>query len=192
MKTKIGSLIVILAIVALLIIAVARAAPDAVQFKPVTRDSMVGTLSWLFVVALFIERAVEVIVSVLRDGGASPLDLAVKGAQEKIDEQTRVTPGAVAYLDGLHAAQRKLADYRSETKELALCVSFVLSLFVSLAGVRAFSSIVGAVPVGNWLFAAADIIVTGAVLAGGTDAIHQMLNVFTNFMGAAADKAKGS
>ncbi len=44
----------------------------------------------------------------------------------------------------------------------------------------------------SWLFAAADVIVTGAVIAGGTDAIHQMMNVVTNFLGNAADKAKGS
>ena len=190
MKTKVGSVIACLAIVALLVIAANKLAPDPVTFKPITKDSFMGTLSWLFVVALFIERAVEVIVSVMRDSGAAPMADAVKAAKEKAAEQVRVTPGAVAYLDGLHAAQKTLSAYRAETKEFALCVSFVLSLFVSLAGVRAFDSIVNKVPDANWLFATADMIVTGAVLAGGTDAIHQMANVFTDFMTRASEKAQ--
>ncbi|MHB8523487.1 MAG: hypothetical protein ACYDH9_22390 [Limisphaerales bacterium] len=192
MKSKVGSVIVIVAIVALIVIAISGKTPDSVAFKPIGRNSLLGTLSWLFVVALFIERAVEVIVSTLRDADAAPLEQAVDAAQDTIDAQAKVTPGAVPYLDQLHAAQKKLLDYRSETKELALSVSFVLSLFVSLAGVRALGSIVNAVAATNWLFPTADVIVTGAVIAGGTDAIHQMMNVVTNFFNNAADKAKGS
>lgn len=190
--TRVGAIIVVVATIALLVIAaIQQFAPAAVAFKPISRQSFLGTLSWLFVVALFIERAVEVIVSVLRDAGAAPLEHACEAAQEKSDAQLKVTPSAVPYLDDLHAAQRALLAYRTDTKELALCTSFVLGLFVSLSGVRALSSIADVADSTNWLFASADMIVTGAVLAGGTDAIHKMMNVFTNFMDAAAEKAKG-
>jgi hypothetical protein len=163
-----------------------------VTFKTITRDSVLGTLTWLFIIALFIERAVEVIVSSLRDGGAAVLEHGVQAAQDTIDAQAKVTPGSVPYLHSLHVAQKNLLDYRSDTKELALCISFLISLFVSIAGVRAFSLIANAIPPANWLFSAADILVTGAVLAGGTDAIHQMMNVVINFFNNAADKAKGT
>jgi hypothetical protein len=36
-----------------------------------------------------------------------------------------------------------------------------------------------------------DALLTGAVLGGGSDALHQLVLVFTNFMGTAAKKAKG-
>ena len=103
---------------------------------------------------------------------------------------SRVTPGAVAYLVETQAAQAALAAYRAVTKEIALCIGFVLGLFVSLAGVRALSSIVNSVPADNWLFPIADIILTGAIIAGGSDGVHQMVNVFTNFLSLASDKAK--
>jgi hypothetical protein len=192
MKSKSGLVIVCLAIVALSLIAFNKHAPDAVTFKALTRESFFGTLSWLFVVALFIERAVEVIVSVLRDSDATTLENKVDAEQQKILEQAKVTPGALAYLNGLHDAQQKLSDYRSETQGLALTVSFVLSLFVSLAGVRAFETIVDKIPSENWLLPTADMIVTGAILAGGTAGIHKMANVYDNFMEAAADKAKAA
>ena len=185
-------MIIVAALIGAMVVAVSWKTPDVVAFKPITRDSVLGTLTWLFVVALFIERAVEVVVSTLRDADAALLEHAVQAAQEAIDAQTQVTPGAVPYLQSLHIAQKNLLDYRSDTKELALCVSFIIGLFVSMAGVRAFSLIANAVPPSNWLFSAADILVTGAVLAGGTDTIHQMMNVIMNFFNAAADKAKGT
>jgi hypothetical protein len=191
MKSKAGPIVVAIAVAALAAVQYTGNSPAPVVFMPVTPQSFIGTMSWLFVVALFAERAVEVIISVLRDAGASPLELQCDAAQEKVDEQIRANPGAVADLTAVHGAQAALAEYRSATKELALCISFVLGLFVSLAGVRALESIVTAVPAANWLFPIADIILTGAVIAGGSDGVHQMVNVFTNFLGAAADRAKG-
>jgi hypothetical protein len=61
---------------------------------------------------------------------------------------------------------------------------------VSLAGIRAFAPIVNTVPIGNWLFPTVDVLVTGAVLAGGSEGVHQMVNVFSNFMESLADHAK--
>jgi hypothetical protein len=192
MKSILGPIIVGLAIAALIAVAFNGKSPAPVLFKPVTQQSFLGTMSWLFIVALFIERAVEVIISVLRDSGASPLESRVDTAQKKVKEQARVTPGAVAYLDEVQGAQAALDSYRAGTKEIALCISFVLGIFVSLAGVRALDAIVNFVPSDNWLFPIADIILTGAIVAGGSDGVHQMVNVFTNFLSSAADKAKAT
>ncbi len=41
------------------------------------------------------------------------------------------------------------------------------------------------------LFRTTDVLMTGAVLGGGSDALHQLVMVFTNFMGTAAKRAKG-
>jgi hypothetical protein len=192
LKSKAGPIVVGIAIAALVVLEINGRSPAPVSFKPVTQQSFFGLMSWLFVVALFVERAVEVIISVIRDAGASPLEQACEAAQDKVDEETRVNPGSVADLGEVHRTQAAIAAYRSETKQIALCIGFVLGLFVSLAGVRALDSIVNTVPAANWLFPIADIILTGAIIAGGSDGVHQMVNVFTNFMSAAADKAKPS
>ena len=41
------------------------------------------------------------------------------------------------------------------------------------------------------LFRTADVLLTGAVLGRGSDALHQLVSVFTNFMESAAERAKG-
>ena len=192
MKSKAGPIVAGVAVVALIAIALNGQCPVPVLFKPVTEQAFLGTMSWLFIVALFVERAVEVIISVVRDSGASPLESQVDAAQGKMDEQNRVTPGAVAYQTDLHRSQAELASYRAATKEMALSVAFVLGLFVSLAGVRALSAIVVSVPANNWLFPTADVLLTGAIIAGGSDGVHQMVNVVTNFLSAIADKTKPS
>jgi hypothetical protein len=46
------------------------------------------------------------------------------------------------------------------------------------------------VPAGNWLFPTIDVLVTGAVLAGGSEGVHQMVNVFSNFMESLANHVK--
>src|SRR5271165_2872421 len=160
MKSKSGPVVVCLAVIAVIVIAANKLAPDPVSFKAVSRESVFGTLSWLFVVALFVERAVEVIISVMRDSGASPLEQKLDAARQTVAQQVKIAPTVAADLGPVHDAQAALATYRMATKELAVRVSFVLSLFVSLAGVRAFASIVATVPPANWLFPTADMIVT--------------------------------
>lgn len=191
MNAKAASIIVVsVALVTVGAIAVKDRAPAAVPFQQIPTQALLGTFTSLFLVAVFIERAVEVIVMVLRDAEADVRQGEVDAEQGRLDEAGKAAPMTPLNLDALHAAQKSLADYRAETKEIALCVSFVLGIAVSLAGVRAFASIVNALPAGNWLFPIVDVVVTGAVLAGGSEGVHKMVNVFSNFMEALADRAK--
>jgi len=159
-------------------------APLPVDFKPLTPQAFAGLIGWLFVVALFVERTVEVVVMIFRDQQADQLDEAEENAARDFTNATK--KGAA---DAVEAARQALATarqnklvYRAETKEIALLIGFVFGVFVSLAGVRALHGLLlDATPTGN-LFTAADIVVTGAMLAGGSEGIHRMANAFTSFM----------
>jgi len=159
-------------------------APPAVGFKPLTPQAFAGLIGWLFTVALFVERAVEVVVMVFRDQQADQLDEAEENAARDFTSATKkaVAEGIETARQALMAARQNKLVYRAETKEIALLVSFVFSVFVSLAGVRALHGLLmDATPTGN-LFTAADIVVTGAMLAGGSEGIHRIANAFTSFM----------
>jgi hypothetical protein len=39
-------------------------------------------------------------------------------------------------------------------------------------------------------FSAADVFLTGAVLGGGSDGLHKLISVFTDFLGATSAKVK--
>ena len=175
-------------------------APLPVDFKPLTPQSFAGLIGWLFAVALFVERAVEVVVMVFRDQQADLLDAAeeiaaracktaIRRATALAGDNAAAPADKKAATDAAEAARQALATagqnklvYRAETKEIALVVGFAFGLFVSLAGVRALHGLLlDATPAGN-LFAAADILVTGAMLAGGSEGIHRLANAFTSFM----------
>jgi len=167
-------------------------APLPVDFKPLTPQAFAGLIGWLFAVALFVERAVEVVVMVFRDQEADQLDeaeehavrdvkTAIKKAAALAGDSTAAAAVEAARQALITARQNKLV-YRAETKEIALLISFIFSVLVSLAGVRALHGLLlDATPTGN-LFTSADIVVTGAMLAGGSEGIHRMANAFTSFM----------
>ena len=175
-------------------------APSPVDFKPLTPQAFAGLIGWLFVVALFVERAVEVVVMIFRDQQADQLDeaeehavrvvkTAIKKAAALAVDNTAAPADKKAAADAIEAVRPALVTarqdklvYRAETKEIALLISFIFSVFVSLAGVRALHGLLlDATPTGN-LFTAADIVVTGAMLAGGSEGIHRMANALTSFM----------
>lgn len=190
MKSKnLPCLLFLVIIAALGVIVSSGHAPAAIAFKALDIPAVTGLLSWLFVVALFIERSVEVIVMVLRDEPADVLQAAVDSEQARLAALQKADPAATVDSAVLIQANRALAAYRAGTKELALCVGFVLGVLVSLAGVRALAAVLGPQG-GDGLFNAADILVTGAVLAGGSDGVHKMANVFSNFMDALAAKVQ--
>jgi len=166
--------------------------PDATAFKPMTPPLFTGLIAWLFALALFVERAVEVVVMVFRDQQADLLDKAEEEAVTALNDATKranVLPGDNAAATNVQTANTALAGirhdkviYRAETKEIALLVGFAFGLFVSLAGVRALHSLLkDNEPVGV-LFVAADILITGAILAGGSEGIHRIANAFNGFM----------
>jgi len=82
-----------------------------------------------------------------------------------------------------------------ETRNISLWSALFLGVFVSAVGVRTLGMLVAenAVPAGmqTSLFNSVDILLTGALLAGGSDGIHKIMQVYTNYMESAASKARG-
>lgn len=173
-----------------------KQAPEPQVFKIMSLEAFTGLIGWLFAVALIVERAVEVVVMVFRDQQADLLDEAENQAIKKFNEATKAA-NALALNDPtkasadnsvnavkatLIAIQHSKVVYRAETKEVALLVGFAFGIFVSMAGVRALHSLLDANSSDGIFFTIADIVVTGAMLAGGSEGIHRMANAFNGFM----------
>jgi hypothetical protein len=174
--------------------------PEPSIFKPLTPQVFIGLIGGLFAAALFVERAVEVVIMVFRDQQADLLDEVEGRAAKDLENATKKTSALAsdsaaipvdkkAATDAVEAARQTLGIashnkvlYRAETKEIALLVGLVLGTFVSLAGVRALHGLLSDTAPTGKLLSAADIVVTGAMLAGGSEGIHRMANAFTSFM----------
>jgi hypothetical protein len=166
-------------------------------------------LAPLLLTALFIERAVEVIVSAWRDEGADQRANAVKSAKR--------SAAAVATQD---AAVDELTRYKGKTKRYALALALVLGASAAIVGVRALWPFVDDangkfaaativtdstgksteyVSVGNPInadenkdlkraFITVDILLSALLLAGGASGIHSIMSAFTSFFDATAQK----
>ena len=137
-------------------------------------------LGVLYVVAVFIERALEVLLKTWRQGGKLRLEEEARSAGE----------------DGRAAAEAKLRRYSVGTQRRALLFGLVLGVMVSLSGVRLLGSIfefgAGTVPFQRDLFHFTDVIVTAGLIAGGSATIHKAMALIEDLLNPNRTRAKDS
>ncbi len=203
---KKGAFILIALIVIFLSI---RLAPNPIEFKEDVFKQVTPTLSYLLVIAVFMERSIEVFLSAWRGRGADFLDNRIREYSGKIkilmeDFKTEKSDDVKkAYKKEIDTLEKKLFDkkidrtkYRAESREKALWAGVLLGIGIAAVGVRALDSFIAPISyyrIGSFhktAFTIFDILITGCVLAGGSETINKMTKVYTNFMTSTAEKAK--
>ena len=141
--------------------------------------------------ALLIERTVEIIMSIWRSAEANRREVAVQrlvAAKTPPDNQDLIN------------AQKDLVEYKADTLQWTMPVAFALGLLISAFGVRALSQFVDPSTMGagiqpeaqRWWFNMMDIVFTGALLAGGADPIHKLLDLYRRFLESSSARAAGT
>lgn len=137
--------------------------------QPITYDSIVKLLTPVFLIALFLERAIEVFVSTSRKLGRADIDARLEKAREKITqlsdrlkmfEVQLESPGGTAEQTALHAridkvndaippaqravrsAEGDLEKYRAKTRLVTFAAGVALGLVIAIAGLRVMSPLV--------------------------------------------------
>jgi hypothetical protein len=175
--------------------------PSDVVIREFDAADVLQLLTILFLVALLAERALEIFVGTWRGPGATQLELAVSIVEDEIRRlQQLPDPDPRALADArerLEEAKRQERQYRCVTRQVVLRIGLGLGLLVSAVGCRALEVLLGPSPVG-WsvaqgvAFRLVDVVLTGGVIAGGSEGIHRIATVFDNFMSATAKRAKGN
>jgi hypothetical protein len=131
----------------------------------------------LALTAGFIERAVEICISPLRDAGAETIQ------NELAALKAVAAPDTVAISE----KQKKIVEYREVTQQWAFSISFLLGLSAAFVGIRALAVFLPTpLPVSttqvqlSW-FSLFDTVLTAALLAGGADGLHAPINAATSF-----------
>jgi len=191
MKTaKYVSLVLIL----IILITALRFSFGAVEVKPDIFNEIVPLLGVLFVVALFIERAIEVFLSTLRSAEADIQDNNLNVVKTKIE--TRVKENQLEKIEELEDVYNNLqirrTQYRIESRMIALWAGLILGIIVSAAGIRVLNQLFIPVTVGTqaYFFTLADIVLTGCVLAGGSEGINKITKIYSAYMDRAKENAK--
>lgn len=164
----------------------------------VSVSDLAGKLAPLAVAAAVIERAVEILISPWRDGEANKLSRVVDAARAAV-AKSPADGGAAAKLK---EASDTLDDYKSQTQQYAFAISLALSVLASMAGVRALGAFFDAtsktLPAGfltspqYYFFTTVDMALSAALLSGGADGIHSVMNAITTFFDSTATRAQSS
>lgn len=192
-----AAILLALAVAVTAVAAFAAGRTGLVTFQPITAGEFTQRLSGLLLVALFIERALEVFISGWRGPGESRLRRAVARARPDASGGGG-GQAAGAESEPLERSRDALVHYKAETRRIAFVASVLLGVAVAAMGVRVlgqfidpsvFAELGGAQRQGFQLL---DILLTGAALAGGSDGLHQLIETFTGFLESSKERVKGS
>lgn len=177
-------------VVLALVVGVSAAMWPSLKFRDLTGGDFASRFAAIMFFALLIERTVEILMSIWRSAEANRREARV---------QALVAAGKAADDPALLEARTELVDYRAQTLQWTMPVAFAFGLVVAAFGVRVLSQFVDPASAGTnvphaqtWWFNMSDIVFTGALLAGGADPIHKLLDVYRKFMEASAAKASGT
>jgi len=171
-------------LIVLAVVALAGAAIGALWFAPQLKFvsakdlDLVKALTPLAMAAIFIERAVEVLISPWRDA-----DAATKAGAVKAATAASASPNTDSAVQDL---MDDLNQYKGDTKKVAFLLAFVLSLIAALAGVRALGPFLAADGMTalnahqQRLFLGYDVFLTAALLPGGAELVHSVFGAFSS------------
>lgn len=113
--------------------------------------------------------------------------------QNFIQSQEEVLLIVKPELDDLNAKERQRAAYKADTRTIALWTSLLFGLLISAIGIRSIEPLV-IIDLNNQIqviiFRSLDALLTGGLIAGGSEGIHKIIQVFINFMEATSQQIK--
>lgn len=135
----------------------------------------------LFLIALFIERGLDVFLTNLRASESEKIQNRI----EILEVNAASQPDLGSELEN---ERNLLHDYKSKTRFYAMRTSLIIGILVSAIGFRSLQNLIDPTcfdkleSFQKYIIYFFDIFLTGAVLAGGSDSIHKMMNAFRLFM----------
>ncbi len=170
-----------------------------IAFKAFTYEDVLRLLSVVFLAALFAERALEVFITTWRGPGANDREKTFKQLEKRVAEYKAMTPAQLEAdhinleeeRNKLDEADREYSTYKSQTQRIALWSSLILGLAISAVGIRTIEMLVDGTIISGLeastphqvaAFRLVDVLLTGGLIGGGSEGVHKITQVFTDFM----------
>jgi len=172
---------------------------SALRLKPDLDITYLPQLfGFLILISLFVERAIEFVLSLWRSAEADVLDRSIETLKEKIakltDESEEAKEGNRKLKEELEQVENERVNFKADSRLAALWTGVTIGIFVSLVGVRIMGSVFEA-PASmhefhSRMFILVDVLLTGFVLAGGSSAIHKIMSLYDSAMNRATENNK--
>jgi hypothetical protein len=163
-------------------------------FKPFRAEEIVGNLTALFLISLFLERALEVFVSSWRDADRRKLEHEILHAVADV----KAAPDSRAAAEAERLVRDKrhaLHLYKAETARASFACGLIAGVVIALAGARALSPLLAALPAPGspqlLVVTIVDVVITAGLIGGGSDGIHKLISVVTDYLDATRGKVAG-
>ena len=154
-------------------------------------ERVLDALGTLLIVALFVERAQQVLVAAWRGIQRAAIEERINryvGWQEKAAQLGASFETKKRIEFGLRTSQGLLAHYRATTRRLILPVGLFLGILIAAVGPRILSEVLEPLDditgLQAGLFALADVVITGGLIGGGSEGIHKLVVVITDSLDA--------
>ncbi|BAY24763.1 hypothetical protein NIES2100_45600 [Calothrix sp. NIES-2100] len=121
----------------------------------------------------------------IQDFNQTPVD-SFQQIQPYIDELNNT-------INNLNTLERERLAYKSNTRIIALWTSLLCGLLISAIGIRSIEPLIildANNPIQIIIFRCLDALLTGGLIAGGSEGIHKFTQVFTDFLEASSRQAK--
>ncbi|MBG1271158.1 hypothetical protein [Nostoc sp. WHI] len=96
-------------------------------------------------------------------------------------------------IDDLNEKERQRTAYKSDTRTIALWTSLLFGLLISAIGIRSIEPLIVIDfnnPIQVVIFRCLDALLTGGLIAGGSEGIHKLIQVFIDFMEVTSKQIK--
>lgn len=178
--------------ISIIIVAIAVAVyfkTTSLAFKSDLNVTVLSMFGYLMLISLFVERAIEIILSSWRSAGADKLDRQLEKIKKEFSKYKGDDVVGKVQAQKLSKELEQLEDERSEYRAVsrfaALWIGMVIGVIVSLIGVRILGMLFETFDLTEFqggLFIVIDLLLTGFVLAGGSEAINKIYKVYSSFM----------
>lgn len=135
---------------------------------------------------------------IVNESGGSTLEqqLIQNFSQTPADVLTKLQPhidDLTARVKDVNEKERKRLAYKSDTRIIALWTSLLCGLLISAIGIRCIEPLI-IIDTTNTIqisiFRCLDALLTGGLIAGGSEGIHKFIQVFTDFLEATSNQVK--
>ena len=156
------------------------------HFKPFHAEEIVGDLTALFLISVFLERALEVFVTWWRDVDRLKLEQEIAHA---VADAKAADPAAAAAAQRLVLQkQQELDIFKAQTARRSFMCGLVAGAVIALAGARALEPLLTTLPTPSsaqaLVVTMVDVVITAGLIGGGSDGIHKLVSVITDYLDA--------
>ncbi|MHC4435036.1 MAG: hypothetical protein ACYTBS_24630 [Planctomycetota bacterium] len=185
-----------------LLIALILSAPlylslELIEFKADNTDHLWPLLASLGIIAIIIERSLEIFLTAFRAQRSEEMDLEIRGIKDRISKASPGGQKASKLTESLEGLQQKKLKRSSGTRVYSLWSGLFVGILVSAVGIRSLQTLIDpeafreADSYQRALFTLVDVLLTGGILAGGSDGIHKLVEVLRAFLDKSRNSLKG-